>query len=226
MQKLLNGIDRISEGSGKLFAWLIVVLMVVVLYEVFMRYAMRMPTRWGYDAGYMLYGALFFMTGAYALSRNAHVRADVVYRLLRPRTQGTIDVILYIVFFFPAAFFFVYSGWEFAARSWGMREHSSASPFGPPVYHFKTLIPIAGALLLIQGVGELIRCIIAIRNNKWPPRFSDVEEIETQGQAGEIAESVAGQVQLDTDVTGPARGDGNDGDRNEGGGKPGGGSTR
>ena len=197
MIKVLDWIDTVSEWCGKLFAWCVVILTVVVCYEVFMRYVMRAPTRWAYDAGYMLYGAMFFMAGAYALARNAHVRADVIYRLLKPRTQGSIDLLLYLLFFFPAAFFFVYSGYSFAARSWVMGEVSSASPFRIPVYHFKTLIPIAGAFLFVQGIAESIRCIMAIRDNKWPPRHSDVKEIQDLALEGALPGTIADQVVID-----------------------------
>ena len=197
MLKYLDWVDTVSEWCGKLFAWCVVILTVVVCYEVFMRYVMRAPTRWAYDAGYMLYGAMFFMAGAYALARNAHVRADVIYRCLRPRTQGSIDLVLYLIFFFPAAFFFVYSGYTFAARSWVMGEVSSASPFRIPVYHFKTLIPIAGAFLFVQGVAETIRCIIAIRDDKWPPRRSDVKEIQDLALEGALPGTIADQVVID-----------------------------
>lgn len=202
MIKVLDWVDTVSEWCGKLFAWCVVILTIVVCYEVFMRYVMRAPTRWAYDAGYMLYGAMFFMAGAYALARNAHVRADVIYRFLRPRTQGSIDLVLYLIFFFPAAFFFVYSGYSFAARSWIMGEVSSASPFRIPVYHFKTLIPLAGAFLFVQGVAETIRCIYAIRDNKWPPRRSDVKEIQDLALEGALPETIAGQVPVDP-VLGP-----------------------
>jgi TRAP-type mannitol/chloroaromatic compound transport system permease small subunit len=195
--KIINWIDHISEWCGKLFAWAVVILTIVVCYEVFMRYVMRAPTRWAYDVGVMLYGALFFMAGAYALARNAHVRADVIYRFLKPRTQASIDLVLFLVFFFPAAFFFIYSGYTYAERSWRMGETSSASPFGIPVYHFKTLIPIAGAFLFLQGLAELARCVICIRDGKWPPRFSDVEEIEKQAVEGLVPVSVVGPTPPD-----------------------------
>jgi TRAP-type mannitol/chloroaromatic compound transport system permease small subunit len=200
MIKYLDWVDTISEWCGKLFAWSVVILTVVVCYEVFMRYVMRMPTRWAYDVGYMLYGAMFFMAGAYALARNAHVRADVIYRFLRPRTQASIDLVLYIIFFFPAAFFFVYSGYFFAERAWVMREVSSASPFNIPVYHNKTLIPLAGAFLFVQGIAESIRCVIAIRHNEWPPRHADVKEIQDQVLEGEVPISVADQLQVETEI--------------------------
>jgi TRAP-type mannitol/chloroaromatic compound transport system permease small subunit len=196
-REILYASDRMSTWIGKFFAFAVVVLTVVVCYEVFMRYFMRMPTRWAYDAGYMLYGAGFIMAGAYALAQNSHVRADVIYRFFRPRVQASIDTVLILLFFFPAAFFFIYSGYFFAERSWQMREFSSASPFNIPVYHFKTLIPIAGVLLFVQGLAELIRCGLCLRDGQWPPRLSDVEEIEKQAMEGHLPISVAGTVPVD-----------------------------
>lgn len=194
--------DRMSIWVGKAFAFAVVILTVVVCYEVFMRYVLRAPTRWAYDAGYMLYGAGFFMAGAYALCQNAHVRADVIYRFWRPRTQASIDLILFLLFFFPAAFFFIYQGYIFAERSWMMREFSSASPFNIPVYHFKTLIPISGMLLFLQGIAEVIRAGLCLRDGQWPPRQSDVEEIEKAAMEGHLPLSVAGIGAVDLEREG------------------------
>jgi TRAP-type mannitol/chloroaromatic compound transport system permease small subunit len=193
--------DRINTWIGKLFALSVVVLTIAVCYEVFMRYVLRAPTRWGYDVGYMLYGAGFLMAGAYALSQAAHVRADVIYRFWPPRIQASVDLVLFLVFYFPAAFFFIYSGFFFAERSWAMREFSSASPFNIPVYHFKTLLPIAGVLLFMQGLAELLRCAICLRDGQWPPRLSDVEEIEKQAMVGRrpIVAGLAPQFDDDDD---------------------------
>jgi len=182
MQRFLLCIDRISTWVGKLFAWAVVLLTGVVCYEVFMRYVMGAPTTWAYDAAYILYGSLFIMAGAYALAQGSHVRADVVYRLLSPRAQASIELALYFLFFLPAVLAFLYAGYQFAEASWVMDEHSSFSPAGPPLYHFKATIPLSGAFLLLQGVAEVIRCVIAIRTGQWPPRLPDVEEIERVAQ--------------------------------------------
>jgi len=191
MQRFLLFIDRVSIWVGKLFAWAVVLLTAVVCYEVFMRYVMGAPTTWAYDAAYILYGTLFIMAGAYALATGSHVRADVVYRLLSPRTQASIEVTLYIVFFLPAVLAFIYAGYQFAETAWVMGERSSFSPAGPPLYHFKSTIPLSGAFLLLQGVAEVIRCVIAIRTGQWPSRVPDVEEIESAAKlaadAGERA---------------------------------------
>lgn len=177
MQRFLLTIDHISIWTGKLFAWAAVLLTGVVCYEVFMRYVMRAPTGWAYDMGYILYGALFIMAGAYALATHSHVRADVLYRLLPVRVQGGIDLILYLVFFMPAVAALMYAGYHFAEASWMMGERSPYSPMGPPLYHFKALIPISGFFLALQGIAETIRSAIAIRTGRWPDRVHDVREI-------------------------------------------------
>jgi TRAP-type mannitol/chloroaromatic compound transport system permease small subunit len=178
MQDKLLLIDRISTFAGKVFAWCVVIMTVAICYEVFMRYVMRAPTTWAYDAGYMLYGALFVMAGAYALATGAHVRGDVLYRLFPTRWQAGIDLVLYILFFFPAILALIYAGWIFAERSWTMGEISSASPAGLPVYHFKALIPLAACFLLLQGIAEVIRCVLCLKNGYWPSRVQDVKDID------------------------------------------------
>lgn len=180
MQSILIGIDRLSAFVGKAFAWCIMVLTFVVVYEVVVRYAFRAPTAWAYDVSYMLYGTLFMMAGAYALSRNGHVRGDFLYRNFRPRTQAWFDLVLYVLFFFPAIFAFMISGWSFAHQSMLQNERSMFSPTGPIIWPFKFLIPIVGVLLLLQGLAELVRCIRCVRTGAWPERLSDVEELENQ----------------------------------------------
>jgi TRAP-type mannitol/chloroaromatic compound transport system permease small subunit len=177
-QPLLRAIDTISTGVGHVFAWCIVILTAAVSYEVFSRYALGSPTSWAFDASYILYGALFIMAGPYALARNAHVRGDFLYREWPERRQASMDLLLYFLFFFPGIIAFIYSGYGFAAQSWMTHEHSAYSPDGPPIYHYKTLIPVTGILLLVQGVAEVIRCIECIRTGRWPRRLHDVEELE------------------------------------------------
>jgi TRAP-type mannitol/chloroaromatic compound transport system permease small subunit len=178
MQRLLIPVDRISTFIGQAFAWSILLLTFAVSYEVFSRYALRAPTTWAFDASYILYGALFIMAGAYALSRNSHVRGDFLYRSWTPSTQAKIDLLLYFLFFFPGIIAFIYSGYGYAAQAWMTHENSPYSPDGLPVYHFKTLIPITGIFLLLQGIVEVIRCLICIRRNAWPQRLHDVEELD------------------------------------------------
>ena len=179
MNRLLLFIDGLSAWVGKAFGWLILILTLGVSYEVFVRYALRAPTTWAFDFSYITYGALFLMAGPYALSRNAHVRADVLYRFWQPKTQGAMDLLLYIIFFMPGVAAFIYSGWNYAAMSVRFREVSIFSPAGIPVYPLKALIPAAGVLLMLQGIAEIIRCIRAIRTNQWPQRLHDVEETES-----------------------------------------------
>lgn len=177
MQRFLLFIDHISIWVGKLFAWAVVMLTAVVTYEVFMRYVMHAPTGWAYDVSYILYGALFIMAGAYALSTQAHVRADVLYRLFPTRAQAGLDLVLYLLFFMPAVLALMYAGYHFAQSSWMIGERSPYSPVGPPLYHFKSLIPLAGFFLTLQGIAEIIRCIVTLRTGTWPKRVSDVKEI-------------------------------------------------
>lgn len=180
MQRFLFFIDALSTFVGKAFAWCIVILTCAVSYEVFVRYVLGRPTQWAYDVSYMMYGTLFMMAGAYALARNSHVRADLIYRLMSVRAQGALDLVLYILFFFPGVIALVYAGYGFASFAWMIGEHSSSSPNGPPLYHFKTVIPVAGFFLLLQGVAETIRAYIAMTTGVWPKRPHDVEELEQQ----------------------------------------------
>jgi TRAP-type mannitol/chloroaromatic compound transport system permease small subunit len=178
MDRLLFVVDEISTWVGKTFGWCILILTFTTSYEVFARYAFGAPTQWAFDASYMLYGTLFMMAGAYALARNSHVRGDFIYRAWSPRRQAGFDLVLYLLFFFPGMLAFIYAGWGFAKLSWLMNEHSAASPNGPPVYHFKMLIPITGILMVMQGVVEVIRCVMCLRTGVWPQRLHDVEELE------------------------------------------------
>lgn len=179
MNRFLFIIDGISAWVGKSFGWLILILTLGVSYEVFVRYALTAPTTWAFDFAYITYGALFLMAGPYALSRKSHVRADVLYRLWQPRTQAAMDLLLFVVFFFPGMAALMYAGWDYAAMSVRFREVSIFSPAGIPVFPLKALIPAAGFLMALQGVAEVIRCIMCIRNNEWPQRLHDVEETES-----------------------------------------------
>jgi TRAP-type mannitol/chloroaromatic compound transport system permease small subunit len=179
MTRFLFFIDSLSTWVGKSFAWLILILTFAMTYEVFVRYALNAPTTWAFDFSYITYGALFLMSGAYTLSRNAHVRGDFLYRSWPPRRQATLDLVLYFIFFLPGICALVYSGWFYARMSVRFWEVSIFSPAGIPVFPLKALIPVAGTLLLIQGIAEIIRCILCIRQGAWPQRLHDVEEMET-----------------------------------------------
>ena len=178
MQKLLQSVDKISTFIGQSFSWFIVALTLLISWEVFSRYALDHPHSWAFDAMIMQYGTLFMMAGAYTLAKNGHVRGDVLYSFFMPRTQATIDLILFIVFFIPGVFALTYAGYTFAAESWRMLEHSSITSEGPPIYPFKTMMPLAGAFLLVQGIIEIIRCVICIKQGEWPSREEDVEEVD------------------------------------------------
>ncbi len=175
----LHFVDELSLWTGKTFAWTIIILTLGVSYEVFVRYALRAPTSWAYDISYMMYGSLFLMAGAYTLSRNGHVRADVIYRLWPVRVQATVDLVLFVLFYFPGVMALIYSGFIYARMSFMFKESSVFSPAGVPIYQLKALIPLAGIFLLLQGISELVRCVRAIRTGVWPERLQDVEEMDS-----------------------------------------------
>jgi TRAP-type mannitol/chloroaromatic compound transport system permease small subunit len=182
IQRFLNTADRISTWAGKFSAWLIIGLMTVVCVEVFKRYILNAPTAFIYDINNMMYGTLFMMCGAYTLAQNAHVRGDFLYSSMKPRTQATLDLVLYIAFFIPGILGLIYAGSEYALDSWRIREHSNVTSEGPPVYQFKAIIPIAGALVMVQGIAEIIRCVVCLRTGQWPERLKDAEEIDVVEQ--------------------------------------------
>ena len=178
MQNLLLFIDKVSTWVGHAFSWLIVALTLLISWEVFSRYALGDPHAWAFDAMIMLYGTLFMMAGAYTLAQNGHVRGDVLYGFFPPRLQASIDLTLYIVFFIPGVIALAWAGYTYAAESWAIREHSNITAEGPPIYPFKTIIPIAGAFLLAQGLVEIVRCVICLKRGDWPSREADVEEVD------------------------------------------------
>jgi TRAP-type mannitol/chloroaromatic compound transport system permease small subunit len=177
-QAFLKFADRVSTWSGKAFAWLIVILMLVVSVEVFKRYILNAPTAWIFDLDAMLYGTLFMMCGAYTLSQDGHVRGDFLYTNMKPRTQAALDLALYFLFFMPGIVALIYAGYYYAGDSWRINERSNVTYEGPPVYPFKTVIPIAGVLVMVQGIAEIIRCIQCLKTGDWPERMADVEEID------------------------------------------------
>ena len=178
MQRFLLTVDKVSTLVGHLFSFLIVALTLQVSWEVFSRYALDAPHAWAFDVMIMFYGTLFMMAGAYTLAKNGHVRGDVLYGFFEPRTQATIDLVLYLVFFIPGVFALTYAGYYYAEESWAIREHSNVTADGPPIYPFKTIIPIAGAFLFLQGIVEIIRCVICLKQGHWPSREEDVEEVD------------------------------------------------
>lgn len=178
MVKFIHSIEGLSQWVGKAFGWCILILTLSVSYEVFVRYVLNAPTVWAFDMMVQMYGALFLMSGAYALAQDAHVRGDVLYRLFSVRWQARVDFILYIIFFFPGMLALFWYGWEIAADSWRYKEVSWNSPARIQIYFFKTLIPLAGFLLMLQGVAEMMRCWLAMRSGRWLERLDDVHETE------------------------------------------------
>jgi TRAP-type mannitol/chloroaromatic compound transport system permease small subunit len=180
MQNLLLFIDKVSTWIGQFFSWLILALTFMISWEVFSRYVLDNPHAWAFDVMSMMYGSLFMMAGAYTLSKNGHVRGDVLYGFFPPRLQAGLDLALYILFFIPGVFALAWAGYGFAAESWAINEHSNITADGPPVYPFKTIIPIAGAILLAQGLVEIVRCIVCLQQGAWPSRGEDVEEVDVE----------------------------------------------
>jgi len=197
VENLLHGVDRFSEWTGKAAAWLIVGLTLVVCVEVFKRYILNAPTAWIFDLNSMLYGTLFMLCGAYTLSQNGHVRGDFLYGSMKPRTQAGLDLALYILFFIPGIAALSYSGWDYALHSWRINEHSNVTADGPPIYQFKAVIPIAGALVMLQGIAEIIRCIVCLRTGEWPLRSKDVQEIDVVGKQLASSEFVDEETRKD-----------------------------
>ena len=178
VQRYLYWADSVSTFVGKAFAWVILVLMLYVVLEVVKRYFLNIPGNWFFDISTMMYGAAFMMCGAYTLAQDGHVRGDFLYGSMKPRTQATLDLILYIVFFLPGIAALCYAGWDYANTSWKIHEHSSITADGPPIYHFKSLIPIAGGLVMLQGIAEIVRCVVCLKTGEWPARLKDAEEID------------------------------------------------
>jgi len=176
--KFIHSIEGLSQWVGRAFGWCILILTLSVAYEVFVRYVLNAPTVWAFDMMVQMYGALFLMAGAYALAQDAHVRGDVVYRLFSVRWQARVDFILYILFFFPGMLALFWYGWEIASDSWRYKEVSWNSPARIQIYFFKTLIPVAGVLLMLQGLAEMMRCWLAMRSGQWLERLDDVHETE------------------------------------------------
>jgi TRAP-type mannitol/chloroaromatic compound transport system permease small subunit len=180
MQKVLLFVDKVSTWVGQAFSWIIVALTLHISWEVFSRYVLDHPRAWAFDAMIMMYGTLFMMAGAYTLAKNGHVRGDVIYGFFTPRAQAILDLTLYIVFFIPGIVALTYAGYFYAAESWAINEHSNITSEGPPVYPFKTVIPLAGAFVLAQGIVEIIRCVICIKQGEWPLREADVQEVDVE----------------------------------------------
>ena len=178
MQQLFLFVDRVSTWLGQVFSWLVMALTLMISWEVFSRYVLDNPHPWAFDVMIMMYGTMFMMAGAYTLSKNGHVRGDVLYGFFPPRLQAGLDLALYIVFFIPGVVALAWAGYSYAAESWAIKEISNITSDGPPIYPFKAIIPLAGAMLLIQGLVEIMRCVICLQQGEWPARGEDVEEVD------------------------------------------------
>ncbi|QWD72792.1 TRAP transporter small permease subunit [Polynucleobacter sp. MG-5-Ahmo-C2] len=194
MDKFMLRVDEISTFVGKAAAWLVVLLMLMVFTDVVRRYAFNSPSAWIGELSVMAYGTLFMMCGAYTLAQNGHVRGDFLYGSMKPRTQATLDLILYITFFLPGIAALVYAGYTYAGESWRIGEHTTQIANGPPLYPFKTIIPIAGAFVLLQGFVEILRCIVCLKTGEWPERLKDAEEIDV------IEQQLASSVHVDDEA--------------------------
>ena len=191
INKLILQIDRLSKAVGHAFAWCIIVLTFGTAYEVFVRYALRDPTSWAFDMSYIMYGGLFLMAGAYTLSRNGHVRGDIFYRKWPSRVQAGVEMVLYFIFFFPGVLALMIAGWDYGTESMRIREVSVNSPVGVPIWQLKMLIPFAGFFLTLQGIAEVLRCVVCLQTGAWPPRLHDVEELEAALQKEHGTEGAA-----------------------------------
>ena len=180
IQRLIYTIDQLSKTIGHAFAWCIIILTFGTCWEVFVRYVLDDPTSWAFDMSYLMYGAIFYMAGAYTLSRGGHVRADIFYRLWPQRTQAGVELLLYVLFFFPGILALVIAGWGYGFESIRLREVSVNSPAGVPIWPLKALIPVGAALMAVQGFAEVLRCVLCLRTGEWPARLHDVEELENQ----------------------------------------------
>lgn len=186
MRRLLHTCDRISTLVGQLFGWLIVGLTLLIAFEVVSRYAFGRPNGWAVDLSAMGFAALFMMAGAYGLAQQVHVRGDILYGMLAPRTQAGIDLLLYLAFFCPGVAALVWAGYTFTAESWAIREHSAMTADGLPVYPLKAVIPLAGGLLMLQGLAEVLRCIACLRSGSWPERQRDVLEVDLERARADV----------------------------------------
>ena len=193
IENLLHGVESVSTWIGKAFAWLIVALMLLVCVEVFKRYILNMPTAWVFDVSNMLYGTLFMMSGAYALAQDAHVRGDFLYGSMKPRRQASLDLVLFIVFFLPGVVALTWAGWVYFRESLAIHETTfNATPL--PIYPFKFFIPLAGAAVLVQGLSEILRCIVCLKTGEWTPRLDDAHEIDV------VEQQLAGSTYVDDEA--------------------------
>ena len=167
VRAVIRALDTFTDWIGKSFAWITVPMVLALSYEVFARKFFNRPTVWAFDISYMLYGSLFMLGAGFALLRKAHIRTDLFYNNWSPRVQGLVDGLLYLLIFFPGIIFFLLAGLDAAQHAWSISEKSDASPWRPPLYPYRTVVPVAAGLILIQGISEFIKCVYAVVKGKW-----------------------------------------------------------
>ena len=157
LKKCLHGIDQLNYWVARIVSWAVVVIIAATVYEVIMRYVFNAPTIWVFEFNYLLHGPYFLLIGAYTFAINGHVNVDIFYGRLKPRARAFIDLFTMPLFFFFIGMMLFYGG-RFALNAFSFKEQLS-SAWAPPVYPVKMIIPIAAALLLLQGVAKYIRCL-------------------------------------------------------------------
>lgn len=194
IRRIVYTIDQLSKTVGHAFSWCALILTLGTCYEVFIRYVLNDPSSWAFDLSYLMYGAVFFMAGAYTLSRGGHVRADMFYRLWSDRTQAVVELVLYVAFFFPGILALCVAGWSYGVESMRIQEVSVNSPVGIPIWPMKMMIPIGGTLMALQGMADVLRCVMCLQEGRWPARLHDVEELENQILREAARKMAAGKV--------------------------------
>ena len=174
--RVIRGIDSISEWSGRIAAWLVIPLIGVMSWEILVR-KVAQPTFWAFDLSYMLYGALFMLGAAYTLYRGSHIRTDFLYQTWPVKVQASVDGFCYLFLFFPGMAIFLWLSTDWAILSWERQERAMASAWMPALYPLKTVLPVAIALLLLQGVAEFLKCVYALRHGEWLTKQRSIEEV-------------------------------------------------
>lgn len=158
----VNAIDRFSKRQAAVVCWLIFALIFTLTFEITARYFFGSPTLWAYDFTYIFYGCFFMLGAAYTLLVDQHVRIEFIHSAMPPRARTIVEIIGYLIFFFPAIGALLYFGIDFAWESWVVDEHAKQSIWAPPIYPFKTVLPVAAFLLFLQGMAKFIRCVASL----------------------------------------------------------------
>ncbi|MGD9671387.1 MAG: TRAP transporter small permease subunit [Hyphomicrobiaceae bacterium] len=170
--RLVHLIDKVALWSGSIVSWLIIPMVCALVYEVVARYFFNAPTIWAYDVTFITYGTFFMLGAAYTLQRNGHIRTDSFYAYWPVEKQGLVDTICYLVFFFPPLLIFLFVTWDYFLVSYMRGERSVTSPWLPPIWPLKAVLPLSCLLLLTQGVAEILRSIHAWRTGEQIPRHN------------------------------------------------------